>query len=107
MNYILAVWRPWRNLKKQTSRSEQTWQRKTYRDSVCDVVYPENYAQLSFFPDISTMDGHFVQLKLGKDPHRPTKVSTVGCIDVDDFIKAIKNMFPNLLATYSAAELTL
>ena len=49
---------------------------------------------------------HFIKLTLGNKTYKD-KVSTVGCADVADFKKAIKNEFSPLLDSYSAAQITL
>jgi hypothetical protein len=50
---------------------------------------------------------HFVQLLLGSKTFGPSKVSTEGCSDVDDFTEEIKKKFSPLLDSYSAAQLNL
>ena len=50
---------------------------------------------------------HFIQLLLGSKTFGPSKVSTEGCSDVDDFKEEIKKKFSPLLDSYSAAQLTL
>ena len=48
----------------------------------------------------------FVQLQFGNNSYS-AGVSTTGCDDVDDFKKAIKNIFAPLLNDYSSSQLTL
>ena len=50
---------------------------------------------------------HFVKLKLGNKTFGPTKVSTEGCSDVDDFKSAIKSKFSPYLDSFTAIQLTL
>ncbi len=50
---------------------------------------------------------HFVKLELGNKSYGPTKVSTEGCEDVDEFKKAIKKEWSPLLDTFASGQLTL
>ncbi|KAI8916146.1 hypothetical protein EDD86DRAFT_197776 [Gorgonomyces haynaldii] len=53
------------------------------------------------------MTQHLVKLDLGGKTFGPTKVSTEGCSDVDDFKVAIKNKFSPALDSYAPFQLTL
>ena len=50
---------------------------------------------------------HFVQLKLGSESFEPSKISTEGCSDVDDFKESIKAKFSKKLVPYDAYELSI
>ena len=50
---------------------------------------------------------HFVQLQLGSKRLEPTKISTEGCSDMDDFKESIKTKFPKVLKAYDSYELVL
>ena len=50
---------------------------------------------------------YFVKLEIGNKYYGPTKVSTEGCKDVDDFKKAIKKEWSHTLQSFDAAQLTL
>jgi hypothetical protein len=50
---------------------------------------------------------HFVQLKLGSKSFEPTKISTEGCSDMDDFKESIKVKFSRKLKAYDSYELVL